>query len=73
MDKEEKRSWGGKRDGAGRKPCDVPNPNKKTFKTVSISGSEKEINILKRQAVEKRKSFSRYVIEELVDEKDWDR
>ena len=68
MDKKEKNTWGGKRSGAGRKPLTEPNPNKKKFKTVSISGTEKEINILKTQAVEKGKSFSRYIIEELVDE-----
>lgn len=73
MDKKDKSSWGGKRDGAGRKPCAMPKPNKKKFKTVSVSGSEKEIDILKKQAVEKKKSFSRYVIEELVEEKDWDK
>ena len=68
MSEKEKNSWGGKREGAGRKPLAEPNPNRKIFKTVSISGTEKEIGILKRQAAEKKKSFSRYVIEELVDE-----
>lgn len=73
MDKKEKSNWGGKRPGAGRKHLTKPNLNKKIFKTVSISGSEKEIGILKKQAVEKKKSFSRYVIEELVDESEWDK
>ena len=68
MSEKEKNSWGGKREGAGRKPLTEPNSNRKIFKTVSISGTEKEIGILKRQAAEKKKSFSRYVIEELVDE-----
>ena len=68
MDKKTKNTWGGKRPGAGRKPLAEPNPNRKKFKTVSISGSEKEISILKKQAAEKKKSFSRYVIEELLDE-----
>ena len=73
MDKKEKSTWGGKRPGAGRRPSAQPKLNKKKFRTVSISGSENEIGILKKQAVEKKKSFSRYVIEELVDESEWDK
>lgn len=70
MGKKDKSSWGGKRDGAGRKPSVQSKLNKKKFKTVSISGSEEEIDTLKKQAAEKNKSFSRYVIEELIDEDD---
>ena len=62
MNDEKKNSWGGKREGAGRKSSG------KIFKTVSICGTENELGTLKKQAKEKEKSLSRYIIEELVKE-----
>ena len=63
---EKKSGRGGRREGAGRKK--IPESERKKFRTVSISGTENEIAVLKKQAAENGKSLSGYILDELVDE-----
>ncbi len=52
--------WGGARANSGRKKTG------KAYKTVSICGTEQELDVLKGQAKDKGKTLSRYIIDELV-------
>ena len=65
-DKEYSANWGGARGNlkgrVGRKPSETH----KVFKSLTISGSEEEIEALKRLASESGKSASRFIIESLV-------
>lgn len=61
---------GGYREGGGR-PKGSPNKGtelgrKTIFKTASISGSPEEIEALKKLAEQSGKSFSRFIIEALL-------
>ncbi len=56
----QKSGWGGKRPGAGRRGSG------KVYKTVSISGTEEELNNLKEQARAQGKTVSGLILDALV-------
>ena len=53
---------GGAREGAGRKPVEIHKPRKPT---LSIMGTESELNRLRNKANNAGKSISRFVLESL--------
>lgn len=53
---------GGARKGAGRKPVEIRKPRKPT---LSIMGTESELNRLRAKADKAGKSISRFVLESL--------
>lgn len=53
---------GGAREGAGRKPKQIHKPRKPT---LSIMGTETELNRLREKADKAGKSISRFVLESL--------
>lgn len=53
---------GGAREGAGRKPVEIRKPRKPT---LSIMGTESELNRLRAKADKAEKSISRFVLESL--------
>ena len=64
MDAKEKTTWGGSRQGSGRKATG----RKAIYKTVSISGTPEEIEQLKQLAEKSGKTFSRFIIESFIKE-----
>jgi hypothetical protein len=55
----EKKQWGGKREGAGRKKGEV------VYKTISISLPEDEMKILQQAAENQQMTVSRFIIKYL--------
>ena len=67
---EESKNWGGKREGSGRpkgaKNKNPANGRKTLFKSKSVTGYPEEIAELEKMAEASGKSFSRFVIEDLL-------
>ena len=53
-------TWGGRRSGSGRKKSG------KKYKTLSMCGTENELNEIKGKAVEAEKTVSRFIIETIL-------
>ena len=60
----EHKGRGGARPNSGRKKG-------KKVKTMTVAGSDVELNYIKKAAEEKEKSVSRFVVEELVPPELW--